>query len=80
MYSGSNQLHLLQADLANNPARFYHIISSYQVGYTFTPNSFLAAANRAILAEPALSLDFRRLRVIMVAGEANRTTTLQAAD
>lgn len=81
MYSASNQVRVPTADLVTEPAQFFHLLSSFQIGYIFLPNSFLAAATKAFLAqEIQSSLDLRRLSVVMTGGEANKTSTISAAD
>lgn len=81
MYAGSDQVHIPTIELVEEPSRFYHVLSKYRVGYTFTPNFFLVAATKYFLAcQEVVSLDFQWLLVIMFAGEANRTSTIEAAD
>lgn len=81
MYSASNQVHVPTGDLVTEPAQFFHLLSSYQIGYTFLPNSFLAATTKAFQAqENEPSLDLGRLSVIMTGGEANKTSTISEAD
>lgn len=81
MHVGSDQLQVPAIDLVTKPAYFFHLLSDYQIGYTFLPNSFLAAATTSFLAQKdQTALDFGRLKVIMCGGEANRTSTLEAAD
>jgi acyl-CoA synthetase (AMP-forming)/AMP-acid ligase II len=72
-------------DFVQRPARFWKALSDYQVAYTFAPNFFIAAAVRGIndlnlLERREMELNFSQLRVIMCGGEANKTTTLEAAE
>lgn len=57
------------------------MLSLFKVGYTFSPNFFLAAAVESMEkhGEP-LDLDLSHLRVVMCGGEANRSKALQATD
>ena len=81
MYSASNQVHVATAELVTEPSRIFDLLSSYKIGYTFLPNFFLAAATKAFLAqETPPVLDLSQLSVIMTGGEANRTSTILAAD
>ena len=81
MYSASNQIHVPTAELVSEPARFFHLLSLYKIGYTFLPNFFLATATRAFLAqETQPCLDLSQLSVIMTGGEANKTSTILAAE
>ena len=63
------------------PARFFRLLSKYQIGYTFSPNFFLAAAVKAFQSQKQEELfDLSHLSVIMCGGEANRTSTIEAAE
>lgn len=70
------------SDLVLEPYRFFHVLSQYKVGYTFSPNFFLAAAAKSLESQPegTKGVDLSHLSVIMCGGEANRTTTLDATD
>lgn len=61
---------------------FFKIVSDYKIGYTFSPNFFLAAAVDSLNRQDStkLSIDLSSLRVVMCGGEANRTKTLGAVD
>lgn len=79
--SSSNQVHVATTDLASQPTQFFHLLSLYQIGYTFLPNAFLAAATKAFSAQDYRAVfDLSRLSVIMCGGEANKTSTIMAAD
>lgn len=84
MYNVSNQVHVPASDLVMEPFRFFHVLSTYKIGYTFSPNFFLAAAVSSLekqgvnAASP--KIDLSNLGVIMCGGEANRTVTLESAD
>ena len=80
MNVGANQCFLNAEELVQQPEKFYGLISKYGIGYTFSPNSFLAAANRAWEKREQAEGDFSRLKVLMVGGEANKVSTLQQAD
>ena len=72
-------------DFVQSPVRFWKALSEHRVSYTFAPNFFIAAAVRAINEMDAfereqMKLDFGELRVIMCGGEANKTSTLEAAE
>lgn len=62
------------------PWRFLQVLSSQKVGYTFSPNFFLAAAVDSLSKQDksSLDLDLSNLAVIMCGGEANRTKNLAA--
>lgn len=64
------------------PYRFFQVLSTYKVGYTFSPNFFLAAAARSLdeQGSAGIQYDLSNLKTIMCGGEANRTSTLQACD
>ncbi|KAF2171430.1 hypothetical protein M409DRAFT_63705 [Zasmidium cellare ATCC 36951] len=83
MYVCSDQVLTPAAELMAEPYHFFSILSAYKVGYTFTPNFFLAAATKSLrdkLANLEISLDLSHLRTIMCAGESNRTQTLADCD
>lgn len=83
MFVNSDQVHVPTTDLVMEPYRFFSILSSYKVGYTFSPNFFLAAAAISFdetQATTPMSIDLSHLSVIMCGGEANRTKTLEATD
>ena len=81
MFSGSNQLHVATVDIATEPATFFKILSVHGIGYVFAPNFFLAAATKAFKAQQDHQpLDFTRLAVVMTGGEANKVSTIAAAD
>ncbi|MCJ1245911.1 hypothetical protein MMC30_003115 [Trapelia coarctata] len=81
LYSASNQIHIGTRDVATEPARFFELLSKYQVGYTFCPNFFLAAATKSFLLRDEMpNLDLSALSVIMTGGEANKTSTIAAAN
>lgn len=81
MYSCSDQVLLASTDLVTEPAQFFHVLSRYQIGYTFAPNAFLAAATKAFRAQDyRATFNFEKLSVIITGGEANRTTTIAAVD
>jgi thioesterase domain-containing protein len=72
-------------DFVQNPSRFWKVLSDHRIAYTFAPNFFIATATRAInemdsYERTRMDLDFRELRVIMCGGEANKTSTLEAAE
>jgi len=72
-------------DFVRSPIRFWKVLSDQRIAYTFAPNFFIAAAARAMdEMDPAerkrTNLDFSELQVIMCGGEANKTTTLYAAE
>lgn len=68
-------------DLASQPAQFFHFLSRYQIGYTFIPNSVLAAATKAFSAQDyRATFNFDNLSVIMCGGEATKTSSIAAAD
>lgn len=81
MYVGASQVSVNATDLVHEPHRYYDLLSRYKVGYTFSPNSFLATASKAWLQEDrnGKEYDFSDLKVVMVGGEANRVSTLEAA-
>ncbi|PPJ61142.1 hypothetical protein CBER1_04151 [Cercospora berteroae] len=82
LYTGSDQVFVPTSDLVQEPWRFFQVLSAQRVGYTFSPNFFLAAAVESLAKqEPdSIHLDLSELAVIMVGGEANRTKTLAAVD
>ena len=73
---------MLQQPISSaSPLNFFHLLSRFQIGYTFVPNAFLAAATKAFSAQDyRATFDFSRLSVIMCGGEANKTSTIMAAD
>lgn len=84
MFAGANQVMIPASAMIANPAGFWTALSLHKIAYTFTPNSFLAAANAAYeddAEERTLSsLDFSHLRVLFCGGEANKVKTLEKAD
>jgi acyl-CoA synthetase (AMP-forming)/AMP-acid ligase II/thioesterase domain-containing protein len=83
MYVASDQVHVPTSQLVVEPHRFFQVLSSYKVGYTFAPNFFLAACTRSFLRakdSENVSWDLSSLRTIMCGGEANRTESLAASD
>ncbi|KAF2087087.1 putative non-ribosomal peptide synthase-like protein [Saccharata proteae CBS 121410] len=85
LHAGANQVMVPAIDLVQKPARFWNAISEHRVAYTFAPNFFIAAATRGYKAmsekeKILLNYDFSELRVIMCGGEANRTSTMEAAE
>jgi len=73
LYTGSNQVHVSTSDLVTQPDHFFRLLSKFEIGYTFIPNFLLAAAvNEFNWRVDDAHLDFRKLRVIMCGGEANR--------
>ncbi len=81
MFNGSCQVHVLTADVINEPTGFLYLLARYRIGYTFAPNFFLRAVVRAFeKLEKIPEWDLRYLRVIMCAGEANRVSTIKEAD
>lgn len=82
LFVHSDQVFAPTADVAVEPHRYFEILSRYQIGYTFSPNSFLAAAANALAEhdESGQEIDLSHLRVLFCGGEANRTATLQATD
>lgn len=81
MNVGANQVSVTATDLVHEPHRYYDVLSKYKIGYTFSPNSFLATASKAWLAEDRRGQDynFSHLKVVMVGGEANRVSTMELA-
>lgn len=84
MEAGANLYMLPSSEFAQEPIQFWQFLSTYKISYTFTPNSFLAAALRAqseaddrdgVIAR----YDFQALKTLFCGGEANRTSTLKAA-
>jgi acyl-coenzyme A synthetase/AMP-(fatty) acid ligase len=72
-------------DFVQSPARFWKVLSDHRISYTFAPNFFIAAATRAFnemdhYERERMNLDFSELSVIMCGGEANKTSTLEAAE
>ncbi|KAL1301853.1 hypothetical protein AAFC00_006038 [Neodothiora populina] len=82
MNVGASQISVPAGDFVQEPWRYYEIISRYKIGYTFSPNSFLAAASRSWQAEDrrGKGYDFSHLKVVMVGGEANRVSTMDHAN
>jgi acyl-CoA synthetase (AMP-forming)/AMP-acid ligase II/thioesterase domain-containing protein len=84
MFAGANQIMIPASAMIADPAGFWTALSLHKIAYTFTPNSFLAAANAAYeddAEERTLSsLDFSHLRVLFCGGEANKVKTLEKAD
>lgn len=84
MFAGANQVMIPASAMVADPAGFWTALSLHKIAYTFTPNSFLAAANAAYeddTEEGTLSsLDFSHLRVLFCGGEANKVKTLEKAD
>jgi acyl-CoA synthetase (AMP-forming)/AMP-acid ligase II/thioesterase domain-containing protein len=84
MFAGANQVMIPASAMIADPAGFWTALSLHKIAYTFTPNSFLAAANAAYeddAEERTLSsLDFSHLRVLFCGGEANKVKTLDKAD
>lgn len=82
IHNGSDQVFVPTTDVVLEPYRFFHVLSQYKVGYTFSPNFFLAAAAKSLESQPdgLTGIDLSHLSVIMCGGEANRTSTLKAAD
>lgn len=79
--NGSDQIQVHTMDLVQNPSLFWELLSVDRIGYSFSPNFFLAKAVRDFDSrEDRPDLDLSALRVIMVGGEANRTATLEKAD
>jgi len=64
------------------PYRFFQVLSTYKIGYTFSPNFFLAATAKSLESQGGDldDIDISHLAVIMCGGEANRTKTLEATD
>lgn len=81
MNVGANQYSVNSTDLVHEPHRYFELLSRFSIGYTFSPNSFLAAAGKAWKQEDrrGQKYDFSNLKVIMVGGEANRVSTLATA-
>jgi hypothetical protein len=72
-------------DFVQAPARFFKALTEHKISYTFAPNFFVAAAVRALnemdpQEREQMKLDFSKLCVIMCGGEANKITTLEAAE
>jgi acyl-CoA synthetase (AMP-forming)/AMP-acid ligase II/thioesterase domain-containing protein len=83
MFASTDQVHVPTSELVVEPYRFYKLLSDFQIGYTFTPNFFLASATRSFRATSIVDVktwNLSKLKTIMCAGEANRTETLAAAD
>ena len=81
IYSGSDQTQVPTMDVVEDSGLFWDLLSVDKVGYSFSPKFLLSKATKAFLSrEKHPSLDLSALRVIMVGGEANRTTTLDQAD
>nr|POF22080.1 nonribosomal peptide synthetase pnga [Quercus suber] len=70
------------SDLVHQPHKFFELLGKYRIAYTFSPNSFLAAASKAWeqREDSTTAYDFSNLKVVMVGGEANKVATLQHAD
>ncbi|QIX01319.1 hypothetical protein AMS68_006836 [Peltaster fructicola] len=82
LYVGTDQVHVPTAELIMEPHRFFQVLSTWKVGYTFSPNFFLAAAAKSWQEHGSkdANFDLSNLKTIMCGGEANRTVTLQACD
>ena len=83
LYVASDQVHVPTSQLVVEPHRFFQVLSSYKVGYTFAPIFFLAACTRSFLRakdSEDVSWDLSSLRTIMCGGKANRTESLAASD
>ena len=81
IWSGSDQFQIPAIDVVEGPSLFWELLSVDKIGYSLTPNFFLSKATKDFESrEKRLDLDLSALRVIMVAGEANRTATLDKAD
>lgn len=84
MFAGANQVMIPASAMIADPAGFWTALSVHKIAYTFTPNSFLAAANAAYeddTEERTLSsLDFSHLKILFCGGEANKVKTLEKAD
>ena len=82
MYVGANQYSINATDLVHEPHRLFDVVSKYRIGYTFSPNSFLAAASKSWNQEDRRKqeYDFSDLKVVMVGGEANRVSTMETAN
>ena len=79
--SGSDQYQVPPMDIVEDPGLFWELLSVDKIGYTFSPNSLLSKATKDFQSRGEVpSLDLSALRVMMVAGEANRTATLANAD
>ncbi|KAF2215805.1 hypothetical protein CERZMDRAFT_35242 [Cercospora zeae-maydis SCOH1-5] len=82
LYTGSDQVFVPTSDVVQEPWRFFQVLSAQRVGYTFSPNFFLAAAVESLAKQEkeSTNFDLSELAVIMVGGEANRTKTIAAVD
>lgn len=84
MFAGANQVMIPASAMVADPAGFWSALSVHKISYTFSPNSFLAAANAAYEADvqehTLSSLDFSNLKVLFCGGEANKVKTLEKAD
>ncbi|EME83210.1 uncharacterized protein MYCFIDRAFT_153824 [Pseudocercospora fijiensis CIRAD86] len=82
IFNGDDQVFVPTTELVSEPWRFFQVLSDNKIGYTFSPNFFLAAAAESFSKQgsDALSLDLSNLSTIMCGGEANRTKTLAAVD
>nr|POF06952.1 nonribosomal peptide synthetase pnga [Quercus suber] len=82
MNVGANQYLVPASDLVHQPHKFFELLSKYRIAYTFSPNSFLAAASKAWdqREDVTETYDFSNVKVVMVGGEANKVSTLQHAD
>ena len=79
--SGSDQFHVSTMDIVEDPGLFWELLSVDKIGYSFSPNFLLSKATKEFQSrENRPNLDLSALRGIMVAGEANRTATLDEAD
>ncbi|KAF7188405.1 Aspulvinone E synthetase melA [Pseudocercospora fuligena] len=82
IYNGDDQVFVPTTELVSEPWRFFQVLSNNKIGYTFSPNFFLAAAVESLSKQgsDSLNLDLSNLSTIMCGGEANRTKTLAAVD
>jgi acyl-CoA synthetase (AMP-forming)/AMP-acid ligase II len=85
IYAGANQVMIPTIDFVRSPAQFWKVLSDHRIAYTFAPNFFVATATRAInemdsYERARMDLDLSDLRVIMCGGEANKTSTFEAAE
>ncbi len=81
IWSGSDQFQVSTLDVVEDPSLFWELLSVDKIGYSFSPNFFLSKATKGFESrEKRPNLDLSALRIIMVAGEANRTATLDKAD
>lgn len=81
LFNGANQIHVRTMCVVEDPGLFWHLLSEDRIGYSFGPNFFLSKSVKAVkLREKPSALDLSALRVLMVGGEANRTSTFEVAD